>query len=98
MEYLFTPDIQGWASWGRVFQSENAWTPVIRHICEHEKLPFTKLEHLTPGTNAVFKVGDAVFKIFAPKDSGIDPECKAGYRLKKYRHTLKAFFSRDLTG
>lgn len=69
---LFTHYIHGWASWGKVFQSIDAWQPLIECIFQKEKLPFTAVEYLTPGTNAVFKVGEYVVKIFAPVESGID--------------------------
>jgi aminoglycoside phosphotransferase (APT) family kinase protein len=45
---------------------------LIKYIFKKEKLPFDKIEKLTPGTNAVFKVGNYVIKIFAPNESGID--------------------------
>ena len=48
------------------------FTPLAREICRREKLEFTSLENLTPGTNAVFCVGNYVVKIFAPKESGFD--------------------------
>jgi aminoglycoside phosphotransferase (APT) family kinase protein len=37
-----------------------------------ESLPKAELKNLTPGTNAVFRAGDYVIKIFAPKESGND--------------------------
>lgn len=68
----FTAVINGWESWGRLFQSILAFEPLIQSIFAKEKLAFSKIEHCTPGTNAVFKVGDYVIKIFAPVESGID--------------------------
>ncbi|HHY81471.1 MAG TPA: hypothetical protein GX505_02200 [Clostridiales bacterium] len=69
---LFTYDIYDWSSWSRVYQSIDAWQPLIKHIFQKERLPFMPAEHLTPGTNAVFKVGNYVIKIFAPAESGIN--------------------------
>lgn len=69
---LFTDEINGWDSWGKLFQSISTFEPLIKYIFVKEKLPFTKIERCTPGTNAVFKVGDHVIKIFAPEESGID--------------------------
>jgi len=69
---LFAAEINGWDSWGKLYQSIPAFEPLIKCIFAKEKLRFTKIEHCTPGTNAVFKVGDYVIKIFAPKESGID--------------------------
>jgi len=69
---FFTQHIKGWASWGRVYQNLPAWEPLIRHIFQKEGLPYKQPEYLTPGTNAVFRVGGHVIKIYAPKESGID--------------------------
>lgn len=56
-----------------MFQSIPSFTPLLRHIYEEEGLPFATPERLTPGTNAVFKVGSTVVKVFFPKESGLDP-------------------------
>lgn len=72
MSALFTQHIEGWISWGRVYQNLPAWEPLIRYIFQKKGLPCGQLEHLTPGTNAVFRVGGYVIKIYAPKESGID--------------------------
>jgi serine/threonine protein kinase len=67
---VFKDEISGWASWGRVFQSAAAFKPLIRRIYERHGLPLAEVERLTPGTNAVFKLGETVIKIYAPKESG----------------------------
>lgn len=72
MPFLFHPDISDWPSWGRVYQSIDDWKPLIRHVYSLHALPLSEVEPLTPGTNAVFKVGDTVVKIFAPVESGLD--------------------------
>lgn len=69
---FFSHHIKGWESWGKVYQNKEAWEPLIRHIFQKEALPYTPPEHVTPGTNAVFRVGGYVAKIYAPKESGID--------------------------
>jgi len=69
---LFTAQINGWQSWGKIFQSIRDLEPLIKYIFRHHNLPFTEIENCTPGTNAVFKVGGLVTKIFAPKESGMD--------------------------
>jgi len=71
---MFTANINGWSSWGKIFQSVKDFEPLIKYIFNRHNLPFTGLEHCTPGTNAVFKVGDFVVKIFAPKESGMDSD------------------------
>lgn len=72
MTSLFKAEINGWYSWGEIFQSISTFEPLIKYIFVKEKLPFARVEHCTPGTNAVFKVGDFIIKIFAPDESGID--------------------------
>ncbi len=89
MKALFTESINNWQDWGRVFQSIPAFAPLIRHILQKENLPQTEIEHLTPGTNAVFKLGDYVVKIFAPKESGIDQSLDLQTELLAIKHAHK---------
>ena len=70
MSYLFNADIHDWPSWSKVFQSIEAFEPLIKYIFSKHKLLFSAIEKLKPGTNGVFKVGAYVVKIFAPKESG----------------------------
>ena len=70
--YLFNEEIGSWSDWGRVFQSVPAFEPLAAHILRREGLPDAPLGNLTPGTNAVFRAGDNVIKIFAPAESGFD--------------------------
>ena len=70
--HLFTEQINNWDDWGKVFQSIPAFTPLVTHIFQKEKLPMAKIEQLQPGSNAVFKVGNYVIKIFAPQGMGED--------------------------
>lgn len=71
---LFNYTIKNWGDWGKVFQSIADFTPLAREIFRREKLKFASLENLTPGTNAVFRGGDYVVKIFAPQESGFDSQ------------------------
>jgi serine/threonine protein kinase len=66
--------INNWDDWGKIFQSIPAFTPLIKHIMAKENLPFFKIENLKPGTNAVFKVGLYVVKIFAPLEFSKDED------------------------
>jgi len=70
--FLFNSEISNWGDWGEIFQSVPSFLPIIEKIFKNEKLPFSNPENLNPGTNAVFKVGRYVVKIFAPAESGID--------------------------
>jgi len=73
---LFATPLNNWDDWFNTFQSTTAFTPLVQHIFEKEGLPMAELENTKPGTNAVFKVGNYVIKIFAPhgleEDFGID--------------------------
>ena len=70
---LFTETINNWGDWGGIYQSIPAFAPLVEHIFQKEKLPLAKIENLQPGSNAVFKVGEYVIKIFAPPTPD-DPE------------------------
>lgn len=87
---LFTEQINSWQDWGQVFQSIPAFTPLIRYIMQKENLPNAEIKNLTPGTNAVFQIGDYVIKIFAPKESGKDqtPDMKTEIFASKLANTL----------
>ena len=70
--HLFAEPIDGWRDWEKLYQSIPAFTPLAEHILRKENLPVVPLEHLTPGTNAVFRAGEVVLKIFAPPESGFN--------------------------
>ena len=75
MDYLFKKDITDWNSWGSVFQSIDDFRKLIQEIFIRENIKYyDKISNLTPGTNAVFKVGNYVIKIFAPKESGANTD------------------------
>lgn len=71
---LFNEPIHNWNEWGAIFQSIEAFTPLAKEIFRREGLAFSELQNLTPGTNAVFRAGDYVVKIFAPRESGMEPQ------------------------
>ena len=64
--FLFTNEINNWSDWGGIFQSISVFTPLIHQIFRNHNLSTSPVENLTPGTNAVFKVGNYVVKIFIP--------------------------------
>lgn len=72
MHELFPYALDGWASWSRVFGSPECFTPLARCLFEREHLPFTALEPCRPGTNAVFRSGAYIVKIYAPAEAGVD--------------------------
>jgi aminoglycoside phosphotransferase (APT) family kinase protein len=69
---LFTAEIANWRQWGKIYQSIPMFAPLVEYILKKENLPGAEIENFSPGTNAVFKTGDYVVKIFAPAESGID--------------------------
>jgi len=69
---FFNQPIASWQDWSKVYQSIPAFAPLAAHILQKENLPAAPLEHLSPGTNAVFRAGDVVLKIFAPPESGFN--------------------------
>lgn len=71
---LFNEPIHNWNEWGAIFQSTKAFSPLAKEIFRRERLAFSELNNLTPGTNAVFRAGDHVVKIFAPLESGMEPQ------------------------
>lgn len=72
---LFSEELKDWESWGKVFYSINAFTQLIGEILRNEQLIVEgKIENLTPGSNAVFKIDNLVIKIYAPLETGVDTE------------------------
>ncbi|MFC7679380.1 aminoglycoside phosphotransferase family protein [Paenibacillus sp. GCM10028914] len=75
MSYLFQKTINNWNAWGAVYQSIEDFRPLIEKIFTNEHLLGAEhISHLKPGTNAVFKVGSYVIKIFAPTESGLNTD------------------------
>lgn len=72
--YLFKNEISNWETWSVVFHSIKAFEPLVHLILKKENLPVVKLEECKPGTNAVFKAGSYVVKVFAPIESGMNTD------------------------
>jgi len=70
--YLFNEQLNKEQDWERIFQVPLVFAPLVEHILKKENLPLAEIENLTPGINAVFKVGEYVIKIFAPEESGVE--------------------------
>ena len=87
-DYYFNAEILDWTTWSTVFQSIEAFEPLVRAIFEKEKLlQPQRIENLSPGTNAVFRAGEYVIKIYAPHESGID-EYHEGRESRAVRYAL----------
>ena len=67
--HLFTREINNWDDWDKLIQSVSAFAPLVAHIFQNEKLPMSKIENLTNGTNAIFRVGGYVIKILPPTET-----------------------------
>lgn len=74
MNNEFLEEINDWNSWGKVFQSIAAFENLIKKIFKKENLSCKEISRLTAGSNAVFKVGNFVIKIFAPIEAGMNTE------------------------
>ena len=74
MNNVFLGEIKDWDTWGEVFQSISLFKNLIIKIFEKENLEISEISNVTPGTNAVFKVGNYIIKIFVPIESGYDAE------------------------
>lgn len=70
----FSHTINGVKSWVDIYQSIEAFEPLIKVIFTHHGLRYSKIENLTPGSNAVFRVDDFVIKIFSPIEAGLNTD------------------------
>jgi serine/threonine protein kinase len=60
-------EINNWEDWCRSFQDIEVFKEMIFQIFDQHNLTFDKIENTFPGTNAVFKVGKYIIKIFVPE-------------------------------
>lgn len=76
---LFASSLENWKDWGRVYGSKEAFAPLAAAILEKEGLPREPLCLCTPGTNANFRTGRYLMKIYAPEETGAHPraDCEA---------------------
>lgn len=70
----FKEAIYDWQSWANVYQSIPAFSALIKEIWKENKWTMAPIEHCQAGTNAVFKIGDKIIKLFAPIESGCDTQ------------------------
>ena len=67
---LFNYELNGKKSWAKMFCDVKAFTPLVKEVLRRHELPDAEVTGLTPGTNAVFRAGDYVVKLYAPPESG----------------------------
>ena len=65
---IFTEQLNNEGDWYYIKKNISAFLPLIEHIMRKENLPMTNIEKAMHGTNAVFKVGNYVVKIFVPSE------------------------------
>lgn len=84
---LFTKKIDGLQSWSEVFCDEKAFGPLVGEVLRRHGLPEAQARGLTPGTNAVFRAGAYVVKLYAPRESALHDETGG---LGEYQASLAA--------
>ena len=57
-------------SWQGFVRSPEAFTPLIKHIYQINNLKLDEIFYITVASNAVFRIGDKVIKIFYPPEAG----------------------------
>jgi serine/threonine protein kinase len=82
---LFTHDVNGFSSWSEVFHKPKAWQALIKAIYKRSDLSCPSVTPLTPGTNAVFRVGQTVVKIFAPLEADLTDASDYAAELEAHR-------------
>ncbi len=87
---LFDRKIEDWQAWADVFQDASAFAKLAAAIYAREGLAPPVLKALTPGTNAVFRAGDTVIKLFAPQESGFDSACDFAVETAMLRYAAEA--------
>ena len=70
---LFPCAITGWHSWQAVAHDPEPFTALIRYIFEKEGLPYAPPVPCGKSTNAVFRAGGYVIKLFVPEEIGFNP-------------------------
>ena len=71
---LFNHNIKNIKDWAGIFQDKTAFAPLVKEIFRRHGLDFTGIDSCTPGSNAVFRSGGFIVKIFAPEESEIGGE------------------------
>ena len=67
---LFETEIRNLDDWGKHFQNPALFERLTAEILTRHGLPTGTLERTTPGSHAVFRVGNGIVKIFAPEPVG----------------------------
>ena len=65
--------IRNWEDWEATAGEISAFSGVVEKFFHNEGLPAADIRKLPPSTNAVFRVGDYVIKIYAPRQAQMEP-------------------------
>lgn len=71
---LFNHIICSLEDWGNLFQDKKIFEPIAEYIFRKHDIAFSGIDNCTPGSNAVFRAGKYILKIFAPEESEIGGE------------------------
>lgn len=77
---LFNCNVENEDDWAAVYDKSEPFEALARHILALHSLPQGKLGNTTPGSHAVFHVGEVIVKIFAPDTVGWD--CEADWNTE----------------
>lgn len=64
----FQAEFKNWEEWHDISCSVSVFSALIEYTFRKENLPIAEMESFPPATNAIFKVGDYVIKIFFLQD------------------------------
>ena len=67
---LFKGRIQNWDDWSKVYMDVELFRPLIEYIAKKHAIEYEEIIPQGFSTNAVFKVGKYIIKLFAPPSSG----------------------------
>jgi serine/threonine protein kinase len=81
-DHLFNYNINGSDSWSRVFSNASAFAPLVERLLNKHGLPAERLVYQTPGTNAVFRAGSLLVKIFRPSEACADESPEVSWRAE----------------
>lgn len=66
--------IRDWETWNHVSGKISVFQDIVQEIFQKQGLPLEKIKKMPPSTHAVFRVGNYVIKIYAPREAQMEPE------------------------
>ena len=67
---VFKQNLEDEKTWGNITKQIDVFRPLLEKIFEHESLPLDEITAVKQSTNAVFKIGNMIVKIFKPEEPG----------------------------